>query len=111
MERLKEDRVRKVVEPVISGGRSKFSPLDDDFQYVTDLGLLKYEDSRFKPSNPIYAEVITRVLSLSVQREIDSKKYPRHSYVSASKLNMKKLNPMQSAFHTSYLGWFYFGRR
>ncbi|MCP4345752.1 MAG: ATP-binding protein [Desulfobacterales bacterium] len=91
LKRLKEDRVRKVVEPVISGEDSKFDLLDDDFQYVTDLGLLKDEGGRFKPSNPIYAEVIVRVLSTPVQREIDDKKYPSHSYMSAGKPDMKKL--------------------
>jgi Zn-dependent oligopeptidase len=35
LERLKEDRVRKIVEPMITGDEKILSPLDDDLQFVT----------------------------------------------------------------------------
>jgi hypothetical protein len=40
MERLAEERVRKIVEPVILGESSDYDALDDDYRYVLDLGLL-----------------------------------------------------------------------
>jgi hypothetical protein len=63
-DRLKEPRVRRVTDAVVAGapffgeGTS-----DDDIRYVLDLGLLKSENEVFRPSNPIYGEIISRTLS------------------------------------------------
>jgi hypothetical protein len=70
LERLKEPRVRKIVEPVILGTEPVESTLSDDCQYVLDLGLLKREDRTLKPANPIYAEVILRTLSYDTQESM-----------------------------------------
>jgi hypothetical protein len=68
LERLKEDRVRKVIEPMISG--DEFSGrLSDDYQYVTDLGLIKSIGGKIQPANPIYGEVIARTLSFDAQEK------------------------------------------
>jgi hypothetical protein len=67
LERLKEPRVRRIVEPVILGTEPVESTLSDDCQYVLDLGLLKREERTLKPANPIYAEVILRTLSYDTQ--------------------------------------------
>lgn len=59
--RLREDRVRRVVEPLLSGGESAHTIRPDDIEYVRDLGLL----TRTGPAeiaNPIYREVIPREL-------------------------------------------------
>jgi len=47
MERLKEARVQRIVEPMILGENAGFSSLDDDYQYVLDLGLLRYTTRQF----------------------------------------------------------------
>ena len=73
LERLKEERVRRVIEPMIMG-EDFFERLSDDFQYVTDLGLIKDVDYKIQPANPIYAEVITRMLSYEAQSKIMQKK-------------------------------------
>jgi hypothetical protein len=70
LERLKEPRVRRILEPVILGREPVESTLSDDCQYVLDLGLLKREDRTFKPANPIYAEVILRTLSYDTQESM-----------------------------------------
>jgi hypothetical protein len=70
LERLKEPRVRRIVEPVILGTEPTESMLSDDCQYVLDLGLLKREDRTLKPANPIYAEVILRTLSYDTQESM-----------------------------------------
>jgi hypothetical protein len=91
LERLKEERVQKIVEPVITGEDKVFSPLDDDLQYALDLGLLKKEQGRMKPSNPIYEEVIFRYLGMPVQDRMASRSYSGDDYAEGEKLNMKKL--------------------
>jgi hypothetical protein len=71
LERLKEERVRKVIEPMIAGNEI-FEKLSDDFKYVTDLGLIKVVKGIVQPSNPIYAEVILRTLSNNMQQQFES---------------------------------------
>jgi len=93
LERLKEERVRKIVEPVIVGEEKGFDFTDNDYQYVLDLGILKNEKGILLPSNPVYADVIIRKLSSEPQMTMDSAGFPPHApaYVSAGKLDMKKL--------------------
>jgi hypothetical protein len=70
LERLKEERVRKIIEPMIVGD-SRYDMLSDDFQYVVDLGLIKVVKAIVQPSNPIYAEVIIRTLSYNAQKDFE----------------------------------------
>ncbi|MDR1974039.1 MAG: ATP-binding protein, partial [Bacteroidales bacterium] len=70
MERLKEERVRKVIEPMILGDKAEVSELSDEFNYVKDLGLIRVTPEAIEPANPIYAEVIIRTLNWDVQSEL-----------------------------------------
>ncbi len=64
-EKLGEDRVRRVIEPILSGTEtSAFS--DRDLEYVRDLGLVA-ADSPLRIANPMYAEVVPRVMTYAVQ--------------------------------------------
>jgi hypothetical protein len=73
LERLKEERVRRVIEPMLYG--DSFSDrLSDDYQYVTDLGLIKNIRGKIQPSNPIYSEAITRTLSHDAQEDLVTEK-------------------------------------
>ena len=69
LERLKEERVRRVVEPIISGKKLDLE-FDDDAQYVFDLGLLDFRKGDVAPANPIYGEVIMRTLSYHTQHHL-----------------------------------------
>jgi hypothetical protein len=89
MERLNEARVQRIVEPVIVGKNQGYSVLDDDYQYVLDLGLLRYTGDKIIPSNPIYGEVIIRTLSSRSQMEMANLQFP--SYITEGKLDMKHL--------------------
>jgi len=89
MERLKEARVQRIIEPVIIGESKGYSVLDDDHQYVLDLGLLRHAEGHLIPANPIYGEVIIRTLSSRTQMEMDERGYP--AYVLNGKLEMKRL--------------------
>ncbi len=70
IERLREERVRRVVEPVLTGETRQFDPLDDDPRYVLDLGLMIRDGDAMRPANPIYAEVIPRILTMRTQSEL-----------------------------------------
>jgi hypothetical protein len=67
--RLGEPRVRRVIEPLLAG---EFAPadevFDDDVGYVVALGLVKTAPLRI--ANPIYREVVARVLSASAQHSV-----------------------------------------
>jgi hypothetical protein len=73
LERLKEERVRRIVEPMIAG-EEFYDRLSDDFQYVTDLGLIKIDKTAVLPANPIYAEVIIRTLSYEAQQKLEKER-------------------------------------
>ena len=76
-DKLREPRVRRVIEPLLSGGDAEYS--DRDREYVRDLGLVA-PDAPLRIANPIYAEVVPRELTWVLQDEI-----PRRtaSYVDA----------------------------
>ena len=64
MERLKEPRVRRVVEPVILGKERGAPRNGDDYRYAIDLGLLREDEHHaLVPGNPMYAEILLRYLS------------------------------------------------
>ncbi len=67
--KLSEPRVRKVIEPLLTGETVEVDDVfDDDLRYVLDLGLVK--DKPLRVANPIYTEVVARVLSLGIQHTV-----------------------------------------
>ncbi len=67
MERLKESRIRKVIQPLILG-EDIIDKTSDDYLYTRDLGLIRESGGGLvEPANQIYAEVITRMLNSSPQ--------------------------------------------
>ncbi|MBU1379962.1 ATP-binding protein, partial [Myxococcota bacterium] len=64
--RLKEDRVRRIILPMINNEES-IAADEDDRQYCLDLGLLKKTPHGLEISNPIYREIIPRELTTSRQ--------------------------------------------
>ena len=65
--KLREERVRRVIEPILAGADEQ-SWSEDDLLYLRDLGLIA-QDAGGAPriANPIYAEVVPRHLSAAVQ--------------------------------------------
>jgi hypothetical protein len=62
MARLHEPRVKRVMEPVVAGTFPHIDPaFSDDLSYARDLGLIKQKPP-LEVANPIYREVILRVL-------------------------------------------------
>ena len=65
-DKLQEERVRRVVEPLLSSADAVESFANDDLQYVRDLGLVA-QGSPVAIANPIYREVIPRDLTYTTQ--------------------------------------------
>jgi hypothetical protein len=61
-DKLKEPRVRRIIAPMLEGIQPP-QILDDDIQYVTDLGLIISDRQGIKIANPIYQEVVPRQLT------------------------------------------------
>ena len=68
-DKLQEERVRRIVEPLLSGAEERHFT-DRDLEYVRDLGLVA-QDRPLRIANPIYAEVIPRELTWVVQEEFE----------------------------------------
>jgi hypothetical protein len=66
-DKLKEERVRRVIEPMLIGAQQAGD--DADVQYVLDLGLVRRHlpGKVLAPANQIYAEVLPRVLNNVMQ--------------------------------------------
>jgi hypothetical protein len=68
--KLYEPRVRRFIEPLIAGTAIERDPaFDEDLRYVRDLGLIA-QDPPVRVANPVYREVIARVLSASTQEQV-----------------------------------------
>ena len=66
-DKLREPRVRRVIEPLLSGGDGNYG--DTDREYVRDLGLVA-PDAPLRIANRIYGEVLPRVLTWVLQDEM-----------------------------------------
>ena len=66
--KLEEERVRRVVEPILSGGEAQHHARD--LEYVRDLGLVAAADPP-RIANPIYREVVPRELGYILQSSLD----------------------------------------
>ncbi|SBW25736.1 AAA ATPase [Candidatus Protofrankia californiensis] len=67
--RLADSRVRRILEPVLAGTLVTLDPYDDDVTYVRDLGLVALTRP-VRVANPIYREVIARVLAAGVEENV-----------------------------------------
>jgi AAA-like domain len=87
--RLREPRVRRIVEPMLAGTALPADALDDDLSYTLGLGLVRVERGELQIANPIYREVIPRALSWPQQISIHQ---PTEWYVHPDgSLDMPKL--------------------
>ncbi len=66
-DRLREPRVRHVLEPILTGELLPPDLPEDDVQFVKDLGLAAPGLSGLEIANPIYREVIPRALTAVLQ--------------------------------------------
>jgi hypothetical protein len=92
-DKLKEERVRKIVTAIVSGDEVLADDWDDSIRYCTDLGIVKTQNGSVTFANPIYREIITRVLNSSMQGGLTGKEeYTPTLFVQADgRLDMDKL--------------------
>jgi hypothetical protein len=87
--RLYEPRVRRILEPMIAGDMIGFDPtFDDDFSYVSDLGLIA-KDKPARVANPIYHEIIVRVLGAATEVNVTAE--PRSFVTGDGRLDFDRL--------------------
>lgn len=70
--KLSEERVRRVIEPMLKGGELSQQVKPDDIQYVLDLGLIARTGQGLEIANPIYREVIPRELNYVTQIALET---------------------------------------
>ncbi|MEM1178703.1 MAG: AAA-like domain-containing protein [Acidobacteriota bacterium] len=77
IERLREPRVRRVIEPILAGVDLGESASLEDHRYASDLGLVAPgESSNLEIANPIYREIIPRALASVAQTEMPLDRRP-----------------------------------
>lgn len=69
VDKLKEDKVKTIVQAIINGDTIVFDILVDDIAYLRDLGIVS-QSSPLVFANPIYAEIIPRVMASPIQEMI-----------------------------------------
>ncbi|MCP5106618.1 MAG: hypothetical protein GY950_24755 [bacterium] len=69
VDKLKEDRVKRIVQAIVNGDNIAHGIQDDDIAYIKDLGLVS-RSSPLKFANPIYAEIITGSMASPIQEFI-----------------------------------------
>ena len=62
-DKLREERVRRVVEAMLRGEDLEADVRPDDIEYVLDLGLVRHARGGIEIANPLYREVIPRELT------------------------------------------------
>ena len=80
IDRLREPRVKRVLEPILTGDLLSPDILDDDIQFVKDLGLVASGPAGLEIANPIYREILPRALTSVLQ---DSLPVPRAPFIAA----------------------------
>ncbi len=65
--RLREARIRRVIEPIVAGEYPHEEIPQDDIDFVRDLGLVAPGPGGLGMANPIYREVVPRALTASTE--------------------------------------------
>ena len=94
--RLREPRVRRILEAMLTGAGTPADLLEDDMSYLLGLGLVRVERGEIQIANPIYREVIPRALTWTQQMGIHQ---PTEWYVRPDgALDLPKLMTQWQAF-------------
>ena len=73
VDKLRESRVRHVIEPMLQNEELPGTTSEEDLAYVTDLGLIKPTGRRrAQIANEIYREIIPRTLTFVTQVNLDA---------------------------------------
>lgn len=95
MARLHEPRVRRVLEPLLAGTVTTSDTYQEDVQYLRDLGLCA-PNNPLRVANPLYREVIARVLAGTVELQVEAE--PKSFVLPGGQLDLDKLLREFTAF-------------
>ena len=90
IDKLKEERVKKIVQAIINGDSIITDVLNEDIMYVRDLGIVGHTDP-LKFANPIYAEIIPRIMAAAIQSSIPEDIQTQWFVKEDGSLDMEKL--------------------
>nr|NIM16867.1 AAA family ATPase [Candidatus Aminicenantes bacterium]NIM83593.1 AAA family ATPase [Candidatus Aminicenantes bacterium]NIN22997.1 AAA family ATPase [Candidatus Aminicenantes bacterium]NIN46734.1 AAA family ATPase [Candidatus Aminicenantes bacterium]NIN89640.1 AAA family ATPase [Candidatus Aminicenantes bacterium] len=102
-DKLKEDRVKHVIEPILVGFKEPEKITDEDIDYVVDLGLIQ-KKPYLRIANRIYREIIPRQLTYSTELTMtqEASWYMKDD----GSLNMDKLlSAFQEFFRKHFESW------
>jgi hypothetical protein len=89
--KLREPRVRRVIEPMLRGDEIETTATLDDIRYAVDLGLVAHTAAGPQIANPIYREVIPRELTVIAQLNLESQQNPAWYVRRDGRLDLPKL--------------------
>jgi hypothetical protein len=93
--KLNDPRVKRVIEPILAGNVVVSDVYDDDTSYVRDLGLIA-QGNPLRIANPIYREVIARVLAGAVEGSVVAE--PRSFVLPDGRLDLGRILREFAAF-------------
>ena len=98
-DKLKEKRVKGVVQAIINGDTVQFDILEDDIVYLRDLGLVS-QTSPLEFANKIYAEIIPRIMASPIEVLIPKEIQSQWFVTEKNELDMDKV---MEAFQEFYM--------
>jgi AAA domain len=109
IDKLREPRIRRVIQPILDGQQVNDEFTSDDVQYTADMGLVRRDEDRiWVIANDIYKEIIPRELTNEWQ---DGMAFKQSWYITPDgtpegQLNLPKLlTQFQQFFREHSEGW------
>lgn len=90
-DKLREPRVRRVIEPILAGEHLHASASEEDVQYVMDLGLIDRAQGQVAIANAIYREIIPRQLTSVQQLDLEADQKTAWYVLPDGRLDLDKL--------------------
>lgn len=91
-DKLREDRVRRVIEPMLAGTMlAADANMENEVRYLVDLGLIRNGAQGLEISNRIYREIIPRELTAIAQLNLESTERSVWYVLPDGRLDMDKL--------------------
>ncbi len=101
IDKLREPQVKRVVIAILNGDAPTFDDLNDAISYTRDLGLIAPKPPvRF--ANPIYQEIIPRVLGMGFEEFLPEAIVDRQWYVKQGRLEVEALLLAFQKFYRRY---------
>ncbi len=69
IDKLKEERVKSIVQAIINGDDLASDSLNENITYIRDLGIVS-QKSPLRFANPIYAEIFPRIMASAFQESL-----------------------------------------